>query len=144
MAENDEHKELVRRYADDVLTHQRYDLLEQYITPDFVDHFGRDIEGPIALTVQMEAMHKSFGDLTFHVVHIVAEDDIVAVHFRVPGIHRDEFSGIPATGCAVEWKGAMFYRIAGNRIAEGWGYWNVMEIVTTVRTAAADADGSER
>ncbi len=130
----EENKELIRRYAAEVLTGERYDKLDVFLAPDFVDHRGSEaIRGTDELQKQMTRMHQSFSELDFQVVDMIAEGDTVVVHFRVPGIHHDTFAGIPATGQPVVWKGVMIYRIEDGKIIEGLGYWNDAEVVASLK-----------
>ena len=43
-------------------------------------------------------MRRSFSDVLWDMVDMVAEDDKVAVHWTCPGTHDGDFMGIPATG----------------------------------------------
>ncbi|MCB0130942.1 MAG: ester cyclase [Caldilineaceae bacterium] len=128
-------KDMIRRYAQTILTGQQYDCLDEFIEADFVDHRGSvPITGANELRTQMQRIHQGFSGLDFQVVHLVAEGDIVVVHFHVPGVHQGGFAGIVESGQAVTWKGVMIYRIGDNgKLCEGWGYWNDAEIVAALQ-----------
>ncbi len=131
-----EPKALVRAYVDEILSNERYERLDQYIWPDFVDHFGAEtIAGPDALVQQMQMMHGAFADLHFAINHLLCDGDMIAVHLTAPGRHCGSFAGVAATGSNVTWQGMMLYRIEEMRIREAWGYWNLTTIMAQIQAA---------
>jgi steroid delta-isomerase-like uncharacterized protein len=127
-------RDLIRRYAKDILTGQHYDRLDAFLAPNFVDHRGsQPIRGALELQKQMIKMHEAFPDLDFQIVEVVAQDDMVAVHFNTPGTHCGSFAGLAPTNRPVLWRGMMLYRVDAGKIVQAWGYWNDAEIITTLK-----------
>jgi len=68
----------------------------------------------------IKGLRAAFPDLHFTVLDQVAEEDKVAVRYRVQGTHLGEFQGMPPTRKQVAYSGILIYRIANGRIAEQW------------------------
>lgn len=69
-----------------------------------------------------EAFGASFSNMTFERLATVADQDHVAVHWRVSVDHSGAFAGIPATGRRVTFDGMALYRMENALIAETWLY----------------------
>jgi predicted ester cyclase len=71
----------------------------------------------------------AFPDLELTIDHILAEEDLVAVHYSARGtfendIHTPSDNPLPATGEEATWDGLTLYRFEDGRIAEVWWYWD--------------------
>jgi predicted ester cyclase len=62
----------------------------------------------------------AFPDMQYVVEVVVAEGDTVALLYSWTGTHLGEIGGFPATGREVHATGAIFCRLAGDRIVEQW------------------------
>jgi len=62
----------------------------------------------------------AFPDAHFVVDDVIAEGDRVAVRHTFQGTHQGAFQGIPPTGNRVAVSGIVIYRVAGDKIVEGW------------------------
>jgi predicted ester cyclase len=60
---------------------------------------------------------------------LIAEVDRVAERWTGRGTHRAELMGIPPTGKRVEGPGSGFYRIAGGKIVEFRGQFDMMGLM---------------
>jgi steroid delta-isomerase-like uncharacterized protein len=67
------------------------------------------------------AFRKAFPDIDATLHEVVAQGDYVAVRYTLEGTHEGPFAGIPATGKRATLSGMSIFRLAGVRIAEGWG-----------------------
>lgn len=116
-------KKLVHRFYDEVAGAGRVELLPELIADGFVLHGtpgGGDLSGTEPLARNVRALRAAFDGLTFDIGDIVAEGDRVAARWTMRGTHTGDFHGIAATGRPVEQTGMVFYRVAGDRLAEQW------------------------
>lgn len=75
------------------------------------------------------AFAASFSESWFTIETIIAEDDLVAIHYTWRGTHQGEYLGIAATGKQVTETGTRFYRIKDGKIVEMWGDENVLGLL---------------
>jgi predicted ester cyclase len=62
----------------------------------------------------------AFPDAAFTFTHEVGEGGLVFLRYTATGTHRGEFFGVPATGRAIRWEGAVIRRIEAGRAVEEW------------------------
>jgi steroid delta-isomerase-like uncharacterized protein len=119
MAEQ-ENKENLRRFYEDVMVAGKLDLLEELAQSDTVDHtFG--FQGLEATRQFLETVRTAFPDMEVDVHEIVADGDSVAVRVTYRGTHSAEFMGMPATNRKVEVDGVDFLHMRDGKQAEHWG-----------------------
>lgn len=81
------------------------------------------MEGTKAFT----GMYRSaFPDTKMTIDLQIAEGDKVTTRWTAHGTHKGELMGIPATGKQVTITGVGIDRIAGGRIVETWGEFDLM------------------
>jgi len=130
MTQVDEHKALVARYFDQVLTQGEVAALDELLTPDFRSWLPDG--GSVGLGPYREAVlasREAFPDLRVTVLDQVAEGDKVATHWRAQGTHRGLFAGVPATGKPVTISAIHIHRVAGGRLAEHWESINLLPLL---------------
>ena len=88
-----------------------------------------EVTGLEAFKQMAPAFASSFSDSWFTIETIIAEDDLVAIHYSWRGTHHGEYLGIAATGKKVTETGTRFYRIAEGKITEMWGDGNVLGLL---------------
>jgi steroid delta-isomerase-like uncharacterized protein len=71
-----------------------------------------------------------FPDAEVTVEQIAAEDDRVAVLYRLRGNHRGDFLGVPASGNAIDVSGMTIMRFENGAIVERW---NVLDQMTMLQ-----------
>ena len=109
-----ENKELVRRYFDERWNHNNVAVCDELMAAS-----SSDIEEHKAW---VQSMHDTLGNLELTILDLLAEDDQVAVHWRIAGTHRGEYLGVPATGKRVTFKGLALLRIKDGKIVEDEAY----------------------
>jgi steroid delta-isomerase-like uncharacterized protein len=117
-------KALVRAHYDAGVNNQDLTRVDDQLTDDFVDHAmpGGTPRGPAPVKAWLAQLKIAFPDLRVETDDLVAENDRVAVRATWTGTHSAEIFGMPATGRVVTFSGAVFWRIAGDRIAERWAF----------------------
>ena len=100
----------------------RYDLTEQLVTADFVDHEAPPgtPPGPAGANAILRWLRGAFNDLSYEILDAFGDGDRVAIRLITSGTHTGEFMGKPATGRPFEIEAIHIYRIENGRVAEHW------------------------
>lgn len=124
------HKENFRRLMAE--THEgNLDIIDELVAENVVTHgfFGMDAtdrEGYKEFFVNFGA---AFGDQHFVIEDLIAEDDMLVVHFTISAVHRGEILGIEPTGTELSWTGTAIDRYEGDEIVEAWLYPDYLAIL---------------
>lgn len=116
-------RQLVRQMNADVWNKANLDAIDGLFTPEFVLHFlpdGSDTSGLEGLREHVRELHRAFPDWSEDIKHIVAERDLVVIHYVSSGTHRGRWLGRPPTGNRVQVNEMSIFRIEDGRIAEQW------------------------
>ena len=126
----EENKALVRRFVEEFWNQGNTAIADELMAPDAEIHMPTgetlDLEGLKGFNVAFRA---SFPDWHSTFEELVAEGDRVAERWTGRGTHRGELWGIPPTGKRVEAPGSVFYRIAGGKIVEFRGQFDMMGLM---------------
>jgi predicted ester cyclase len=108
----DEMKALTRRFFDDVLTGRHLDVLDEILAPDFVEHPGTPGQEPGLEGARrvLEQLFATTPPLTYHVLHMIAEDDHVATRWQAT-VGPD--GPVVATGILID-------RFRDGKVVETW------------------------
>lgn len=117
-----EHKEVARRFFEDVLGQGRFELLEELAADDIVARPAPEVElhGRDEVRAFMQAMRDGFSDLAVTVVDQVAEGNRVATGWVAHGTHDGDYMGFEPTGRDATIKGIVIQTFRDGMIAEGW------------------------
>lgn len=113
-------KALVRRYIEDILSGNRVEKLEEYLTPDFIDHTpGAETGefGPDVIRGAQKRIRALFPTVEYRIEDLLAEGDKVVARYTVLAATK-EVAGAPSQ--RVEITGMTIYRIVGGKIRETW------------------------
>jgi steroid delta-isomerase-like uncharacterized protein len=105
---------------------------DELVAPDVISHhvaFPAPILGLEAAKSSNARLFQGFPDLEQTIECIIAEDDKVALHHHLKGVHSGEFLGIPPTGKLIEGTGAMFFQVANGKIVERWYETNLLGLM---------------
>lgn len=97
-------------------------IVYELVAPEIITH-GFPCENPHDLDSYHDffvGLNAAFPDMVFDIQTMVAENNHVAVRFRIRATHRDHFAGIPARGNVVDFTGMVLYRLENGKIAETW------------------------
>ncbi len=114
-------KTTVRRYFEEAKNHGNLDLLEELVTPDYVEHnpMPGQGQGLAGLRQRAEMMARAFRiDIT--VEDVIAVGDRVVVRFMSHLVNQGSFMGIPASGKSATIQGIAIHRLKDGKIAERW------------------------
>lgn len=116
-----QNKARAREFTEVVFNQQKLDRLADFVAEDFVDHSPGAPPLPHGVEmVRKQAIGslKAFPDLRFEILHLIAEDDLVLIHWRSTGQH----SVARPTGerPQVSIEGQSLFRMRDGKITESW------------------------
>ena len=129
----EDNKALVRRYFEAIDRTTDENMLDEFLSPDFVDHTpspgcSPDLEG-MKGAYRMFA-HGSPG--THSIEDMIAEGDKVVVRVSARGTHSGELFGIPASGREVTTTGVAILRLENGKIVEHWSEVDMMGVLVQI------------
>ncbi len=115
-----DHAMIIRRFADEVITHGNIDAAAQFVWEDVVEQVPLPGQGPGLAGLQdiLRAMRAGFPDIVFSIEEQISEGDKVVSRFEWTGSHKGEFLGIPPTGRFVRVWGVVIDRLEVGRIKD--------------------------
>lgn len=147
--QTDKNKTTARRIYDEVFSDGRYEVLDQILSPSFVNHdsaMPMNGAGPAAMRMVVETIRMGFPDLRMMVEDQVAERDRVMTRWMARGTHRGSFMGKPPTNRSASIGGVTVDRFENGKIVESWVNWDSaglmqqlgIRVEDTGRAAAGD------
>ena len=126
--EQEKNKQIARSFFE-VLDQGQLDKYAESHAQDFVVH-GSDHDGTLEedLAAAREE-RKAFPDMKMTVNQILAERDLVAVHWTVSGTNTQAAMGFPATGKTMKTSGMTLFRFKGGKISEEWNAWCMLSVM---------------
>jgi len=131
-SEQEKNKAVARAFFEEVLGQGRLEKYSDSHTADFVAH-GSERDYTLAEDVAAaREERKAMPDMQFAVNHIVAEGDMVVVHWTAWGTNTQAGMGLPATGKPVKVSGMTLFRFTEGKISEEWGIWSMLSVLKQV------------
>jgi steroid delta-isomerase-like uncharacterized protein len=125
----DENKALVHRFFDGIWNQSNSDLIDQYIAPDFVQHFPGAASGREGFRETVTQFHSAFGQMELVIQEEVTAADKVVHRWTWNCTHTGPFAGVPATGKKVSFTGMTIVRLSGGQIVEHWASVDVFRLM---------------
>ena len=119
----DSNKSLVRYMNEQVWNQGNLDVIDELYAADFIRHFlpdGSELRGIDSFREHVRQHREAFPDWREEIQHIVADGDLVVLHFVSTGTNDGSWRGSPATGMKIRIHEMSILRIEGGRIAEQW------------------------
>jgi predicted ester cyclase len=107
-------KQIVRRLFEEAFNHDRGELVEELVSPNYVDATGE--RGPAAFKQVIARLRSAFPDIHYTVEELLAEDDKVAIRWHWSGTHRGVFRGITPTERSLTNNGSAIFRVEAGQI----------------------------
>lgn len=129
MAGPAENKALASRIILEKMGKGRFDIQSEIYGPGFIAHgFGRDytLAEDEASGRQLRA---AFPDLATKVERIIAEGDMVSLHWSAVGTNTVAAPGFPGQGKKVAVDGMSFFRFQDGKIVEEWSTYDNLTIM---------------
>jgi len=123
----------------------RVDLVDELLSPDFVDHTpprhtGADREGFKQRAITLRA---AFSDVRTRSEQLVAEGDLVCERYSCSFRHTGDFGAVPPSGSSVEIRGFAIYRVRDGRVVESWSLSDGLGLLQQIGAVSAELEGSE-
>ncbi len=119
----DRNKELVRLGNKEIWNEGNLELIDEFYSEDFVQHFlpdSSEAKGLDNLRDNIRNHRQAFPDWAEEIKQIVAEGDLVATHFTSTGTNLGSFMGNPPTGKRIQVNEMTIYRFVDGKIVEQW------------------------
>jgi steroid delta-isomerase-like uncharacterized protein len=126
---HEQNKALAKRAFEELLSGGRFELAEQFYAKDFVNH---GIHRDASLEEDQAALkgwHQAFSDITIVPEKLIAEGDLVAIHWIARGTNTGTGNGLPATGKKAELAGITIWRIVDGKIKEEWSAFDQLSMM---------------
>jgi steroid delta-isomerase-like uncharacterized protein len=124
-----ENKTVASRVLLEKMGQGRFDIQPELYGPGFIAHgFGRNytLAEDEASARQLRA---AFPDLVVKVDRIIAEGDMVALHWSSSGTNTVAVPGFPGQGKRANVDGMSFFRFADGKIVEEWSTYDNLTIL---------------
>jgi steroid delta-isomerase-like uncharacterized protein len=118
-----DHSPLIRRYFEEVWNRGQLDVLDDLLTPDYVNHsssIAHPQPGPDGVKPIVAAMRVAFPDLHYTIEDIVSGPDAVVARVTMTGTHRGDFFGLAPTGRSFTVQQINIEHVRDGRICAHW------------------------
>jgi predicted ester cyclase len=124
----DENKELLRRYYEEVVSSGAVDDVPRFVSADYVEVHDnqRHTIGVEGAKAHIRGVRHTYPDLRLIVEQQIAEGEWVVSRVTMRGTHRGEWWGIRPTGKRIEVTAVNIDRVVDGRIAEHGGAANLL------------------
>ena len=125
-------KELARLMNDQVWSKGKFDLIDEYVSEDFVVHTSANpepVRGRDGFKSNVERVRTALPDLELVTRHLFSDGNMVANHWTMKGTHQGPFMGIDATGNDVEFPGMSIIQIEHGKVVEAWTVFDLLGIM---------------
>lgn len=114
-------KAVARRWFDEVINARRPEAVDEIFAPGYVHHVsGHGVMRREEAKQFAAELLAAYPDRRSTVHELIADGDMVAVHWSSSGHRQGTFLGRPATGVQETATGIWIARVEGDRLAEGW------------------------
>lgn len=123
---------IARRLTEDLWDKGDLAVADEILAPDFVDHDpvpgqGAGLDG---YREMVGAFRAAFPDLRVQNEDVIVEEDKVVLRWTARGTHKGPLMDIPPTGKEVTLKGIDILRVDSGRIAERWGEFDALGMLS--------------
>ena len=115
---------LLRLITSEIWCKRRYELIDELISEDFVDHIeaqGLEGTGRARYLASVRITHDAFSDYHEEAEFVVAEGDKAVSYARITGTHDGDLMALPPTGRKVDFHSIGILRFADGQVIERWG-----------------------
>lgn len=131
-SDQERNKAVARAFFEEVLSTGKLEKYSEFHTSDFVAH-GTDGDFTLAEDLAMAREERAaLPDMQFAINHIMADRDLVVVHWTVSGTNTQPGMGLPATGKPVKTSGMTLFRFETGKISEEWNAWSMLSVLKQV------------
>ncbi len=115
-------KRTAERIPLEVLNEGKFELLDEILAPNFVDHFAQPGVPPTreGLKQSLKALKSAFPDVRYTIDDAIVCGDQVVHRLSATGTMKGDFMGIPATGKRASWTEIHVGRGVNGLLTEHW------------------------
>lgn len=118
-----QNKQLIESYFNEVWNKGNIDMLEELITPDYINHapsIPNPKPGPEGLRPIIIEMRNGITNLNYDIIDTVITEDKIVARVRVTGIHTGELWGMKPTGKKIDVDQINIEFVRDGKISEHW------------------------
>lgn len=114
----EKNQELGIRINEEIWNNQRFDLIPELFTEDFVaDYSPRAVrEGRDQLEKMVRSAHATFEGFTETVHQMVVDEESIVIHFTISGKQVGEWGPLPATNRDVKFNEVVIMRVRNGKV----------------------------
>ncbi len=124
-------KVIVRRYYEELWNRWDLAVLDEIVAADinFRGSLSLAVKGIDGFKRYVNMVRAAFPDFHNSIEDLIAEGDKVAARLTYRGTHQGELFGLAATGKVVTYAGIAIFRIANDRIFDGWVLGDLLSLL---------------
>jgi len=127
-------KAVLRRHFEEVLNQGHLDVIDEIYTESYVLDAPVQPDGGTAaqsltkgrdgLRKRATAFRTAFPDIHFTLNSVIAEGDMVSVHYTFRGTQRGPFLGVAPAGNVIDISGILIARLVNHQIDSAWSVFD--------------------
>jgi steroid delta-isomerase-like uncharacterized protein len=123
--------EKMQRFYDELLGEGNFDVIDEIVTDDVVDHEAMpgQPEGKEGVRWFAELMRGAFSDFKATMGPSLESGDLACAQLTITAKHTGEFMGVPATDKDIEIESIDIVRLEDGKCAEHWGVTDNMALM---------------
>jgi steroid delta-isomerase-like uncharacterized protein len=128
-----DNRALTLRWMEDNWNRRRDAVIEELLDANAVGYMeGVVVRGPADFRVARSELLGAFPDIHMDIEAILAENDLVAIRWRVSGTHTGAALGLQPSGKTFSAVGSTWLRFANGKIVEGHDTWNQAALMASL------------
>lgn len=132
-------KSLIQRLYKEVLVHWNMALVDELVSPRFISHdWPEGAHGPQPFKDFYSEIRSALPDALYKMDDLIAEDEKVAVRWRLLGTHEGYYRGIAPTGKQLVLKGVAIYRVEEDKVIERWVITDLHNLLKDIQPASSN------
>jgi steroid delta-isomerase-like uncharacterized protein len=139
-----------RRLLEESFTEGKFDLADQMVAPDAVNHDPalpadmRGLSGPDAVKRTASVYRAAFPDLRMTVDDVITSGEKVVLRWHSEGTHRGELAGFAPTGVHASVTGVSIDLWKDGKIVETWTEWDNLGLARQLGGAPPEGSIGEK
>ena len=142
--------EASRRMLEEAFNEGKFELVDQLIAPDAVNHDPatpaqlRALRGPEVFKRTASMYRAAFPDVRMVVDDVIWADDKVVLRWHSEGTHRGELAGLAPTGAHGSVTGISIDRWQDGKVVESWTEWDNLGLARQLGAAPPEGSVGEK
>lgn len=136
-------EQVVCRLIEDVWSKGNYDIVDELVTEDYVEHdpaLSEDVTGREEFTENVDGFRETLVGLEKDIETVVAEGDTVAVEYTFTGTHEATLWDTEPTGTEVSAKGIFVFHLTDGKVDEVTHLWDAYNTLRQMDAIPTDTD----